>query len=183
MENLGSNNMKFNIAAQILSETDRLNDLADNEQRPSVEGVKSLPLNYFREAFEEYGDEFLSDELLDTVLAGVKKDSIKENYPEGSKLLLAAFPCNINGDIFSDKDMQNGAYLVTLYIDKKTGLNVGFGALRLSTHAKMLPKKIQKKCSFEVHYDSDSSDEVDFKQFAKQYRKAYKALRKLLKSA
>lgn len=186
MNNLERNYMETNIAAQIMSETMRLNRL-DTGQKPTVDDVEPIPLDDFREAFESYGDDFLSDELLNRVLAGVEKnyDSIKENYPEGSKLLVAAFPCNINGSLFSDEAIKDGQYLTTLFIDKKTGLNVGFGALSPSTHAKMLPEEIQEKCSFEVHYDSTGtypSDEKDFEQFAEQYRNAYHELRKLLKS-
>lgn len=185
MENLGLNNMKELISAKIMVETKRLNELAASGEKPSAEDVAPLALDNLREAFAEYGDEFLSDELLNKVLdeLKIKFDSMKESYPEGTKLLLAAFPCNINGTLYSEKDMKNGEYLTAFTINESTGLGVGFGSLGPSTHAKMLPEEIQDKCTFKVHYDSETSyaDDKDFEKFAQQYRNAYHELRKLLK--
>ena len=184
MENLRLNDIKFNIAAKIMAETKRLNELANSGQSPSVKDVEPLPLHDFREAFESYGEEFLSEGLLNRVLRDLKnrKDLLKEYYPEGSKFLIAAMPCNINGTLFSDEDIQNGEYLINFFIDESTGLSIGFGTLRPSTHAKMLPVEIQKRCSFTINYDSDKpySTEEDFKKFANEYRKVYHELRKLL---
>ena len=186
MESLDQNNMKSNIAEKIFSETKRLNNFADSGLKPSAEEVESIPLKDFREAFEDQGDDFLSEELLNRVLDNFKNsyDSLKENFPEGSRVLIAAFPCNINGTIFPEEIMKKGGYLTNLFIDKKSGLSIGFGALRPTTHARMLPKEIQEQCSFTVHYDSKVSwaDKKDFEKFAEQYSKAFHELKRLLKT-
>ena len=185
MENSERNNMKELIAAKIMVETKRLNDLAAPGEKPSAEDVRQIPLDDLKEAFEEYGDKFLSDELLNKVLDELKMrfDSFKESYSEGTKLLLAAFPCNINGTLYSEEEIKDGEYLTAFTVNESTGLSMGFGALTPSTHAKMLPEEIQENCSFKVHYHSDTpyADDEDFKMFAEQYTKAYHELRKLLK--
>jgi hypothetical protein len=185
MENLEFDNMKSKIADKVRNETKRLNELAERGEQPSPKEVKAIPLDNFREAFDEYGDEFLSEDILNKVLKQFEKnlDSLKLIYPEGSKLILGAFPCNINGTIHSDEDIKNGKHLTTFFIDKKTGLSHGFGSLRPSTHAQFLPGEIKEECSFTVHYDSETPwvDDQDLEKFKEQYSNAYHNLKELLK--
>lgn len=184
MENLGFYNKKDRIAARIMAETMRLNNL---DGQPSAEDVEAMPLDYFQEAFEEYGEDFLSDELLEDVFFKLESRFFDHNfklaYPEGTKILVAALPCNINGTLYEEEDIQDGEYLNDFVVNESTGLSLGFGAIAPTTHAKMLPKEIQEQCAFKIHYGSELpfADENDFENFKKQYTEAYQKLRKLLK--
>jgi hypothetical protein len=180
--------MNYIVSAVIMNETMRLNRLFDAGKNILLENVDSFKIEDYRKAFEGYNNDFLSEELLNKVLANFMryKYSLKEFFPEGVKVVVGAFPCNINGTIFTEEEMKEGKYLTNLFVeDEETGLSLGFGALRPSTYANMLPQEIQNMCSFKAHYDSDpknqSTTEKDFEKFAEQYRNAYHELRKLLK--
>lgn len=156
-----------------------------SSKQSKAEDVPKILLDDLRGAFEEYGDEFLSDKLLNKVLEEVERtfDSFRAAYSKGTRIVLAALPCNINGTLFDEEDIKSGEYLTAFTVNKLTGLSMGFGALTPSTYAQMLPEEIFNSCSVIVDYKSDTNDtdDVDFENFKKQYTKAYKELRKLLK--
>lgn len=185
METTKHNEMLSHIAALIAAETRRLNKLRDSGETITVENIQPIVIDDYREAFVDFDKDFLSDKLLNQKIKGFYANlyKLKQYYPEGSIVMLTAFPCDINGFPYNDEDNKNGQYLTTMFIDETTGLSTGFGALSPTTHTKLLPKEIQEKCSFKVHYDSKTpwADEKDFAKFSEQYTHAYRELQKLLK--
>ncbi|MFC1599791.1 hypothetical protein ACFL3T_02065 [Patescibacteria group bacterium] len=185
------NKLEFNqsdaiVAMTILNESQRLVEYNNAGVPISVDQAESIPLEDLQEVFEVYGDDFMSDELLEAKLDYFKQNfrNLREKYPKGCKLLLGAFPCENDGTMYTPEEIKQGECLTILYVDPETGLSSGYGSERLNTFAKLLPKEIRDACSFEPQYQIPNITHVtkeDGEAFAKQYKEAYKALRKILK--
>lgn len=187
MESLNNNEMFNEVSNKITAESKRVNDLRDKGEKVSSEDVESIDLGKFKEAFIDMPTEFLSDELLEKELNHLKMNihKLKYHIPEDTKIILAAFPCGVDGLPFEDEEIKAGSYLTSIFVNEKIGLGSGYGTLQPSAHYKLLPKEIQEACAFKVNYDTeqgDPADEKDFEKFTAQFTKAFKALQKLLKS-
>ncbi len=184
MENLDYNDKASIISMKILNETQRLVQKHNAGEPIDVNEVKSIPLDDLREAFEQYGDNFMSDELLERIIRSIKKTDIKKLYPDGCKLLLGAFPSDANGNVYTEAEIKKGEHLTILFLDPKTGLSSGYGGgVIFNTYAKLLPQEIQDHCTFTPKYSLPYPipSKNDANEFIEKYLEAYKNLKKLLK--
>jgi len=183
MKNLDASSRDSLVATEILSEAQRLTRAHSTGQPISVGQVQRIPLADLQDSFLEYDKDFMTDELLQRIKDVIRRREIKLMYPEGSKLVLGAFPSNHNGAIYTPEEIKEGKHLVLFSIDTETGLSSGFTP-GLNTFAGMLPKQIHEQCTFEPKYNSGDfpvASKKDYESFIKQYEKAYKELRRLLK--
>ncbi len=183
MENTDSHIMANDVAKTIGTMTEQTNSALNQGATPAMNDVQPIDLLEFQESFRELGVEVLPDSLAESKLAELKNQlyKLKTRFPEGTHVLLAAFPCDANGRLYSDEELKNHDYFKTLFVDEKTGLSSGFGSWT-NGFSKLLPKEIQDQCSFTVHYSSimPYSDDKDFEQFSSEYKKAFHALKALL---
>lgn len=179
------------IAEKIGQETERMNKAANSAVLPESSGTEPYDLYAWRESFVEHGVKILPDTLAEAKLDEMKKElyKLKQRFPEGSEILLAAFPCDSNGFIYREDDIKNGKYFVILFVNSEKGLATGYGS-GPGTQYRVLPAEIQAKCRFKVHYRSEESsegnnlkagaDEKDFEDFSAGFMQAYRELQALI---
>lgn len=166
-----------------------------------VAAVKPLDPLMFQGAFQELEGEVLTDECLTSYLAQIQKaifrasanvdpsmkaideyTQMRKIYPEGSTIMLAAFPCDQNGVAYNAEDIAAHKYFKVLYIDPKTGTSSGFGSW-YGPYANILPTAIQQNCKFTVQYPKElpRSSQKDWEYIEKTLKEKFTALQKAIK--
>jgi len=173
------------IAEKIGTETEKVIKSPDPFKAPEGPGPVPFDIDVYRESFAEMGADILPDKLMEETLAGLEKESykIRQRFPEGSEVMLAAFPCDSNGCIYTTEEMKEHQYFKILFVNEEAGMATGYGSIA-GTQYRFLPAEIRAKCKFTVHYGSQRmvmDHQKDFEDFSAPFRKAYGELQKLLK--
>ena len=173
------------IAEKIGTETEKIMKSADPFKAPEGPGPAPFDIDVYRESFTEMGAEILPENLMEETLAELRKESykIRQRFPEGSEVLLAVFPCDSNGLIYTPEEMKEHKYFKILFVNDVAGMATGYGSMA-GTQYRFLPDEIRARCKFTVHYEAQADrmdHQKDFEDFSVSFKKAYGELHILLK--
>ncbi len=173
------------FADYVLAETQRVRKL--DSAVPKVETEKVVYrfrlAEYVQAMAELNGNQALSPDFINKRLESIRDDfyKFKNKIPQGVKCLVAIFPCNQNGTLYTNEEIKRGKQVEIFLIDPKTGLS-----LEGDTLAAMLPQEVHEKCSFIVEYQTNPSpfiSQAEWTTFEAKLRTAYANLQSLLVNA
>jgi hypothetical protein len=174
---------KEELSLALGGETGRTIGMTNRGLKVTTEWVKVREKEEFIDAFSDV-ENFLDNSVAERFLAPLKSEPYKmrERFPEGTVVQLAAFPCDINGRLLKSDEMKNHAYFKIYYVDEKTGMAVGEGGLLPQTHAALLPQEMRTQCRFKVKYpENPKNADDDYEAFAAAFKTAFLNLRNLIK--
>ncbi len=168
------------FADYVLAETQRVRKLDPTQASTDLgEVVHRFTLSEYVQAMDELGGNLaLAPEFIDKKIQNIREDfyKFKSKVPQGTKCLIALFPCNQNGTLYIAEEMKKGKQLEMFLIDPQTGLTIHGDTL-----AAMLPQELHEQCSFTVEYRADSPflSPEEWRIFETKLRSVYANLQSL----
>ncbi len=133
----------------------------------SVQTLDPASLQDFRAAFRAIGEEALSQEALQARVGGSLdvdnlpayilskwQQTLAEQFFDGSTVLVAPFPCNLNGKAYSKDEVKQGNHIHVVAVDESTR----HGAHGDSMFA-VLPQQVWSAGSFRANFDRDTANQ------------------------
>jgi hypothetical protein len=119
----------------------------------------------FRAAIRAVGVEVLSQEALQARVGGLDSDNlpahimaqwqqtVAEQFLDGGTVLVAPFPCNLNGKVYTAEEVRQGTHIHIVPVNVSTRRGVhGDGMFAV------LPLQIWNAGTFKVHFERDSAN-------------------------
>lgn len=137
--------------------------------------AKSMPgqkldacsLQDFRAAIRAIGEEALTEEVLQARVGGSMdvdnlpahiisrwQKTLADQFFDGSTVLVAPFPCNLNGAAYTKEEVVQGNHIHVVAVDEST---------RRGAHGEgmfaVLPLQVWQAGTFKVNFDRDDADQ------------------------
>ncbi len=119
----------------------------------------------FRAAIRAVGAEVLSPEALQARVGGLDSDNlpahimakwqqtVAEQFLDGGTVLVAPFPCNLNGKVYTSEEVKQGTHIHIVPVNAATRRGVhGDGMFAV------LPLQIWNAGTFKVNFERDRAD-------------------------